>query len=86
MISRETPFYFDFHLLLMGAEARPTFQAKLKYLDLADRTYLTVLPVDVDKQLGPNLGSGSELREVVRAVERVERSVEKVADAIKNKR
>lgn len=94
VISRETPFYFDFHVLTMGPEARPTFQARLKYMDLADRTYRSVLAVDVDKQMGPNFGSGKEFRDLERAVEKVadaiknnlERGVEKVADAIKSKR
>jgi hypothetical protein len=96
VISRETPFYFDFHFLSIGAEPSPVFQAKLKYMDLADRTYETILDVDVDKQMGPNLGSDNELRGLERAVEKVagalentrnlERAVEKVADAVRSKR
>ena len=86
MISRETPFYFDFHILMAGQEPRETFQVRLKYIDLADRTHQTILAVDVDRQMGPNLGSGNELRELHRAVEKVERALEKVVEAIKSKR
>lgn len=96
VISREAPFYFDFHLLTVGTEAMPVFQTRLKYMDLADRTYHNVLAVDVDKQMGPNLGSGHELRDLERVLEKVadaiknnrdlERAVDKVADAIKSKR
>jgi hypothetical protein len=78
VISREAPFYFDFHLLTMGQESIPTFQARLKYADLADRTHQVALAVDVDKQMGPSLARGNEFRELERAVERV-------AEAIKNK-
>ena len=65
-------------------------------MDLADRTYLSEFVVDLDKQMGPNFGSGNEFKDLERALEKVadaiknkptiERSVEKVADAIKNKR
>jgi Schlafen, AlbA_2 len=76
VISRQASFYFDFHQLSM-AEPTPTFQARLKYTDLANRTYQVALDVDVDKQMGPNLGGGSDL---------VERAIKQVADAIKQLR
>jgi hypothetical protein len=79
VISRETSFYFDFHILTIGQEPRPTFQVHLKYTDLADKAHQAILAVDVDKQMGPSLGSGNELKEL-------ERGLGKIADAIKSKK
>lgn len=79
VISRETLFYFDFHILTMGQKPHPTFQVDLTFSDLLGRQHSAVLGVDVDKQMGPNLGSENELRDVQRAID-------KVADAINRKR
>jgi hypothetical protein len=97
VISRETPFYFDFHILTIGTEPMPAFDAKLKYMDLADRVYQTNFSVNVDTQMGPSLGSGiSDFRGLERGLDKVgdaignnrdlERAAGKVADAIKAKR
>jgi hypothetical protein len=79
VISRDAPFYFDFHVLTMGQAARPGFQALLRYTDMAGRSHSATLAVDVDTQLGPSLGTTNELQDI-------ERAVGKVADAIGRKR
>lgn len=79
VISREAPFYFDFHIMTMGEDTRPTFRVNLRYADTVDRAHHETLTVDVDKQMGPSLGIQNDLREL-------ERAVRGVADAIKSKR
>ena len=79
VISRDTPFYLDFHILSMGKDPRPVFQAELQYTDIAGRTHNATLTVDVDSQMGPNFGTES-------GVKNLERAVEKVADAISRKK
>ena len=82
VISPDAPFYFDFHLLTVGNDPRPSFNVSLKYSDLAEREHRATLMVDADKQVGPNLSTGSggnDLRDV-------ERAIRGVADAIKSNR
>lgn len=79
VISKETPFYLDFHILTLGRQPPLVYEVNLKYTDLAGRPHEIVLAVDVDKQMGPSLGSGNELREI-------ERAINKVAEAITRKK
>lgn len=79
VISKEVPFYFDFHILTLSKDPEPAFQVTLKYRDLAGRTHDQSLAVDVDKHMGPSLGSGHDLRDI-------ERAVVKVAEAILRKK
>jgi len=79
VISRDAPFYFDFHVLTMGQAPRPAFQVQLRFGDLAGRQHSATLAVDVDTQMGPSLGTANELKEL-------ERAVGKIADAINRRK
>lgn len=78
VISREAPFYFDFLFSSAEAELKQRYQATMKYVDSVGRIDQIDLDIDVERQLGPNLGREYELR-------MLERAVEKVANAIRNK-
>jgi hypothetical protein len=79
VISRQFPFFFDIHLLTLGTQDLPTFTVNLRYFDTYAGEHSMSFEVDVEKQLGPNLGGDRDLKDVTRAVE-------KVADAIRSKR
>jgi len=71
VISPEAPFFFDFHTLSLVRPPEIAFHVKLKYRDLADRTYQTDLAVDVYKQLGPYFAGRNDFKDLIQAVEKV---------------
>ena len=56
VISREAPFYLDFHMVYFPSDPKPVFHVNLKYSDLTMRPYETIFPVDPNSQVGPCIG------------------------------
>lgn len=86
VISEQFPFFLDVHWLMLGDKERPSFNAKLVYLDLVGRRYDQVFQVDLDRQLGPNLGGEKQTQEIETKLRDIGHAVEKVADAVRSKK
>ncbi|HUQ72808.1 MAG TPA: hypothetical protein VM165_24990 [Planctomycetaceae bacterium] len=92
VISRDNPFHFDFDFAI-GLTSTNAFSVNLKYVDLVGNKHETVLAVDVRKQLGPSFFGSDPYKDLERAIEkvaesaaRIERAVDKAADAINRRR
>ncbi len=83
VISSATPFFFDFHVLTLGAETLPPFPVRLEYQDAAGRPFTAAFEVDVESQLGHTLAGEPGNRDIVRQLDDIEGALKSINNSIK---
>jgi Putative DNA-binding domain len=85
VIGPQAPYFFDFHIETLSGDSRtPPFTMKVSFKDVASRTYAEQFEIDVEKQLGHQLGENNPSREVADAIRSLHGDFKDLANAVKN--
>jgi hypothetical protein len=83
VISDQFPFFVDVSFMTRGEQVCSSFNMKLSYRDLTYRPHQLTFLVNLETQLGPSFGGGSETSGLERELQEVKQALGQIAEAVR---